>query len=123
MADALGLSLPPLVEVLEAFIVLVEVLDLDPVDLALLHVLKVILDDRIHVLQYQVRLPFVLNVARVQLELRKDLLVLARLKRLLERSILSNEIHGRTRVGLDLSDQVRKLNTVALLRLVYQLVH
>lgn len=69
------------------------------------------------------RLSFVLNVARVQLELREDLLVLARLKRLLEGRILSNEIHGRARVGLDLSDQVRQLHTIALLRLVNQLVH
>lgn len=50
MGDALSLALPPLVEVLEALIVLVEVLDLDPVDLALLHVIKVVLDDSIHVL-------------------------------------------------------------------------
>lgn len=118
MTLALSLS----VVVPEPIVVLVEVDNLDTEDLASLEVARVVMDDRVHELNDAVGFLVVGHVLGVRLELAEDALVHVLIQGLFEEGVFHQEVEWSSRVAIDLSDEMRKFNSILLLSLIDELV-
>jgi hypothetical protein len=110
------------VGVAHSVVVGVEVDHLEAEDLARLSVLGVVSHDRVDILDDALRLLVLLDILGVVLELSEEALAHAFVEGLLEQGVFLQDVHGRSRVAVDLSDDVRKHDAILFLRLVNQLV-
>ena len=80
------------------------------------------MDDRVHELNDAVGFLVVGHVLGVRLELAEDALVHVLIQGLFEEGVLHQEVERSSRVAIDLSDEMRKFNSILLLSLIDELV-